>query len=98
MFRPPIATLIKAIDNDLLEVLPFMKSKLVQNYLAIYPETAKGRMKRPRKGILITRARPEGRVTYTISTIEEPALHLIPIEDPSPHLIPDDEVPTVYLV
>ena len=41
-------------------------------------------MKRPRKGIISTRAIPEDRVTYSIPTIEYP----------DPHLIPNEEAPT----
>ena len=84
MFLPPIATLIKAIDNDFLEGFTFMKYKLVHKYLAKSPATAKGRMKRPHNGIRSTRARPEDRVIYAIPTKTNPL----------PHLIPDDEFPT----
>ena len=84
MIFPPIAKLIKSIEKYLLEGLPFMKSKLVRKYLEKSPETEKLRMKRPRKGIRSSRAIPEDRVTYDITTIE----------DPDPHLIPNGEAPT----
>ena len=41
IFFPPIATLIKAIENYFLEGLPFMKSKLVRKYLEKSPATEK---------------------------------------------------------
>ena len=41
-------------------------------------------MKRPRKGIISTRAIPGDRVTFAIPKIE----------DPDPHLIPNEEAPT----
>ena len=81
MFFPPITTLIKAIDNEFLEVFPFIKSKLLRTYLAKNQASEKGREKRLRKGIRSTRAIPEDRVTYAVPTIEYMA----------PHLIPDDE-------
>ena len=84
MIFPTIAKLIKSIEKYLLEGLPFMKSKLVRNYLKKSLETEKVRMKRPRKEIRSTRAIPEDRVTYSIPTIEYP----------DPHLIPNEEAPT----
>ena len=80
MFRPPIATLIKAVDNYFHERFPFMKSKLVLNYLAKYSAMAKERTKRPHKGIIIMIERSENRVIYAIPTIEYKALQLIPDE------------------
>ena len=51
----PIPTLLKAIKNDQLRGIPFMKSELIIKYLARSPATSKGRMKRPRAGIRSTR-------------------------------------------
>ena len=95
MFSPPVSTLIKVINKNFLKRLPFLESKLVRKYLEKSPATAKGIMKCPRKGIISTRVIPENMVTYSILTIEDPALNLILIEYPAPHLIPDEEVPTV---
>ena len=78
MFFPPIATLIKTIDNEFLEGLQFMKLKLLLKYLTKSPATAKGRMKRPRKGIRSTRTIPQDRVTYVIPNIEDQGMQLIP--------------------
>ena len=50
-FNIPIPTLLKAIDNEQLEGIPFMKADLVRKYLAKSPATSKGRMKRPRQGL-----------------------------------------------
>jgi len=50
-FNIPIPTLLKAIDNEQLKGIPFMKADLVRKYLAKSPATSKGRMKRPRKGL-----------------------------------------------
>ena len=50
-FSPPIATLLKAINNNQLQGFPLMKADLVRKYLAPSPATSKGHMKRPRTGI-----------------------------------------------
>ena len=80
MFCLPIATLIKAIDNDSLDGFLFMKSKLVRKYLEKSPATAKGNMKRPCKGIISMRERPDYRVKYAIPTKVNQLQHLIPDE------------------
>ena len=84
MFCLPIATLIKAIDNDSLDGFLFMKSKLVRKYLEKSPATAKLRMKPPHKGIRSTREISEDRVIYAIPTKA----------NSSPKLIINDEFPT----
>ena len=76
----PIATLINAIENYFLEGFSLMKSKLVRKYLEKSPATAKGNMKRPCKGIISMRERPEYRVKYAIPTKVNQLQHLIPDE------------------
>jgi hypothetical protein len=66
MFSRPIATLIDAINKTFLEGFSFMKSKLVQKYLAKSPATSKGRMKRSHTGIRSTRPHGIVMVTYHI--------------------------------
>eukprot|EP00804_Cyclotella_cryptica_P007133 CCRYP_020039-RA/>CCRYP_020039-RA protein AED:0.39 eAED:0.39 QI:0/0/0/1/1/1/2/0/512 len=72
-FSPPTHPLLKAINNGQLEGVPYMKSDLIQKYLAPSPATSKGRMKRPRMGIRSTC--PRG------SKQPEP-VH--PLQEPSP--------------
>ena len=60
-FNPPIATLIRAINDNELDGIPFMKTDLVSKYLLLSPVTPKGRMKRPRAGIRGTQKKETGR-------------------------------------
>eukprot|EP00804_Cyclotella_cryptica_P014650 CCRYP_012669-RA/>CCRYP_012669-RA protein AED:0.66 eAED:0.28 QI:0/0/0/0.66/0/0.33/3/0/1062 len=84
-FSPPVHTLIKAINNDQLLGVPFMKPDLVRKYLAPSPATSKGRMKRPRTGIRSTRVHP---IPPDNTTPHSPSIptqgtntsHIIPIE------------------
>jgi len=52
--NPPIASILKAINADFLEGAPHLDAMTVQKYLISSPATAKGHMKRPRKGIRST--------------------------------------------
>ena len=74
-----------------------MRSKLVHKYLAKYSATAKGRMKRPCKGIESTRARQEDRVTYSTPTIEDPELHIIPHDEARTEEDPAEIVKNVFM-
>eukprot|EP00984_Skeletonema_dohrnii_P002769 scaffold955_cov79-Skeletonema_dohrnii-CCMP3373.AAC.11 len=53
-FSLPKHTLIKAINNDQLEGIPFMKADMLRKHLADSPATSKGRMKKPKAGIRST--------------------------------------------
>ena len=52
--NPPISTLLKAIRGGFLMGCPNLTDALVTKYLPSSPATAKGHMKRPRKGIRST--------------------------------------------
>eukprot|EP00804_Cyclotella_cryptica_P019081 CCRYP_014487-RA/>CCRYP_014487-RA protein AED:0.29 eAED:0.21 QI:0/0/0/1/0.5/0.33/3/0/1151 len=82
-FSPPVHTLIKAIHNDQLVGVPFMKPDLVRKYLAPSPATSKGRIKRPRTGLRSTRL-------HTIPPETTPVLSpsLPPHSTPTTHVIP----------
>ena len=85
-FSPPLPTLIKAIRNDQLTTVPFMKEATVMRHLAKAPATSKGRMKLRRQGIRSTRKQS---AIIANDSDDEP----IP---PSPaHLIPPDETHAV---
>ncbi len=52
--NPPIALILKAINAGFLDGAPHLDAMTVQKYLVSSPATAKGHMKRPRKGIRST--------------------------------------------
>jgi hypothetical protein len=90
-FSPPIATLLKAINNNQLQGFPLMKADLVRKYLAPSPATSKGHMKRPRTGIRSTRLTLTGPTTTPVeppSNISIDAHTVIPTQ--TPHIIPFD--------
>ena len=86
-FNIPIPTLLKAIDNKQLENIPFMKADMIRKYLAKSPATAKGRMKRPRKGLRSTRQKPTTS-KGTVNTIPEVHPNA---QRTNTHYIPPDE-------
>jgi hypothetical protein len=52
--NPPIASILKAINAGFLDGAPPLNAMTVQKYLVSSPATAKGHMKKPRKGIQST--------------------------------------------
>lgn len=60
LFTPPIATLIKAVNNDQLEGILSINADLVRKYLPSSPATPTGLMKCPRAGICSTRKKEAG--------------------------------------
>eukprot|EP00804_Cyclotella_cryptica_P001099 CCRYP_008385-RA/>CCRYP_008385-RA protein AED:0.18 eAED:0.13 QI:0/0/0/1/0.4/0.16/6/0/1406 len=90
-FSPPIATLLKAINNNQLQGFPLMKADLVRKYLAPSPATSKGHMKRPRTGIRSTRPTLTGPNTTPVAPPSN-----VPDDTPpnepmtAPHFIPPD--------
>eukprot|EP00804_Cyclotella_cryptica_P003417 CCRYP_018563-RA/>CCRYP_018563-RA protein AED:0.22 eAED:0.19 QI:0/0/0/1/0.33/0.25/4/0/1155 len=87
-FSPPIATLLKAINNNQLQGFPLMTRDLVRKYLAPSPATSKGHMKRPRTGIRSTRSSLKDTpvaIPTDIPTDEPPIVSM-----PCPHVIPPD--------
>jgi hypothetical protein len=53
--NPPITLIIKAINTGFLDRAPHLNEQTVRKYLLSSPATAKGHMKRPRKGITFAR-------------------------------------------
>eukprot|EP00804_Cyclotella_cryptica_P015310 CCRYP_005417-RA/>CCRYP_005417-RA protein AED:0.07 eAED:0.07 QI:0/-1/0/1/-1/1/1/0/1190 len=87
-FSPPIATLLKAINNNQLQGFPLMTRDLVRKYLAPSPATSKGHMKRPRTGIRSTRSSLKDTPVAIPTDIptDEPQIGTMPC----PHVIPPD--------
>jgi len=89
-FNAPMPTLLKAVSNDQLEGIPFMKADIIKKYLAKSPATSKGRMKRPRAGIRSTRPKPpkqqppnvQAGPTNIHHNVQRTTAHLIPIDEP----------------
>ena len=65
--NPPIALILKAINAGFLDGAPHLDVQTVRKYLVSSPATAKGHMKRPRKGIRSTT--PKGRHMHQIPTL-----------------------------
>eukprot|EP00804_Cyclotella_cryptica_P016355 CCRYP_009914-RA/>CCRYP_009914-RA protein AED:0.43 eAED:0.43 QI:0/-1/0/1/-1/1/1/0/170 len=88
---PPIATLLKAINNDQLQGFPLMKADLVRKYMAPSPATSKGHMKRSRTSIQSTRLTLAGPNTTPVAPPSN-----VPDDTPpnepmtAPHFIPPD--------
>jgi hypothetical protein len=56
--NPTISNLMKALKRGFLNGCPNLSKELVTKYLSPSPATAKGHMKRPKKGIRSTRTKP----------------------------------------
>eukprot|EP00804_Cyclotella_cryptica_P005555 CCRYP_003060-RA/>CCRYP_003060-RA protein AED:0.28 eAED:0.31 QI:0/0/0/1/0/0/4/0/813 len=92
-FSPPIATLLKAINNNQLQGFPLMKADL---YLAPSPATSKGHMKRPRTSIRSTRPTLTGPTTTPVAPPSNVPTNAPPIEPmTNPHVIPPDITDTI---
>ena len=78
---PPIAMLVKAINNDQLEGIPFMKAYLIRKYLPSSPATLKGRIKCPKAGIHSTYKEEAGRNRHAQKVQDKPII--IPEDEPA---------------
>ena len=56
-FCPPKHTLIEDINNKQLQDILFMQADPIRKHLSDLPATAKGRMRRPQKGLCSTKAK-----------------------------------------
>ena len=74
--NPKISTLLKAIKRDFLKGCPNLSVNLVTKYLNASPATAKGHMKRPKKGIRST--------TPKVKPTEPLAVPVLPLFDRPP--------------
>jgi len=66
---PPITSLMKAINAAFLHGAPNLDARTVQKYLLASPATAKGHLKRPRKGIRSMTSKP---------AMPTPNVHILP--------------------
>jgi hypothetical protein len=64
--NPTISSLMKALKRGFLKGCPNISEDLVTKYLNPSPATAKGHMKRPKKGIRSTRTKPLQEVVPSI--------------------------------
>jgi hypothetical protein len=89
-FNVSIPTLLKAINNNQLINIPFMKSNLIKKYLAKSPATGKGRMKRPRAGICSTHQQTQQPTAPQPSVPESGTIHPNAIQTTA-HLSPTND-------
>ena len=78
--NPPIASILKAINAGFLKGAPHLDAQTVRKYLVSSPATAKGHMKRPRKGIHSTTPK---------ETTHAPNTHILR----TPQRVPDVTMP-----
>ncbi len=81
--NPPVTSIIKAINVGLLNGAPHLNAQTVRKYLASSPATAKGHMKRPRKGIWSTTPK---------NATQTPNTHIIR----TPQRVPDVTMPGLH--
>lgn len=90
LFSPPIPTLLRAIENKQLQSFPHLSNtKDVRRHLPDAPATAKGHMKKPRKGIRSTRR------NHPIQVENDNQLETIPAAQPRSRIRPRPDEPTV---
>jgi hypothetical protein len=80
--NPKISSLMKALRKGYLKGCPNLSEELVTKYLNPSPATAKGHMKRPKKGI---RSTPKQVKTKGDATV--PSIH-VPVPQAAPHPLP----------
>jgi hypothetical protein len=68
--NPPIASILKAINAGFLDGVPHLDAMTVQKYLVSSPATAKGHMKRPRKGIRSMTPNAQGKYPHFTDSAE----------------------------
>jgi hypothetical protein len=73
--NPKISSLMKALKKGFLKGCPNISKELVAKYLNPSPATAKGHMKRPKKGICSTRMKP---LQALMQDPQQPAVTSIP--------------------
>jgi hypothetical protein len=87
---PKISTLMKVLKKDFLKECPNTSKTLVTKYLNPSPATAKGHMKRPKKGIHSTTPKPKYKSKKTTDRI----LYAVALPQPNPPPLPlFDKVP-----
>ena len=88
LFNPTISSLMKALKKGFLKGCPDLSEELVTKYPNPSPATAKGHMKRPKKGIRSTKTKP---LRALIPSPKQPALATIlhsPIAQVNPPILP----------
>jgi hypothetical protein len=86
--NPTISSLMKALKKGFLKGCPNLSKVLVKKYLNPSPATAKGHMKRPKKGIRSTRKKP---IQALLPSPQQPAVASItrhPIAQANPPILP----------
>ena len=88
--NPKISSLMKALQKGYLKGCPNLSEELVTKYLNPSPATAKGHMKRPKKGIRSTQKQVKTKGDSNIPSIPVPvpqaATHLLPLfVEPMPY-------------
>ena len=80
--NPKISSLMKAIRKGFLKGCPNLSKELVTKYLNPSPATAKGHMKRPKKGIRSTQKQGKTKGDSNIPSIP------VPVPQAAPHVLP----------
>ena len=95
--NPTISSLMKALKKGFLKGCPNLNEDLVTKYLNPSPATAKGHMKRPKKGIRSTKTKPLR--TLSLSSKQPPVATIpsSPIAQVNPPILPlFNEVPLYH--
>ena len=88
MCNPKISTLLKALRRGFLRGCPNLSKELVTKYLNPSPATAKGHMKRPKKGIRSTRKTATTKGGLVSVPVPQVAPVLVPVPQVTPPLLP----------
>jgi hypothetical protein len=88
--NPKISSLMKALRKGFLNGCPDISEELVMKYLNPSPATAKGHMKRPKKGIRNTQKQVKTKEDSNISSIP------VPVAQAAPHPLPIFVEPMPY--
>ena len=87
MCNPKISTLLKALRRGFLKGCPNLSEELVTKYLNPSPATAKGHMKRPKKGIRSTRKTATTKGGLVSVPVPQGAPVLVPVPQVTPPLL-----------
>ena len=89
--NPKISSLMKALRKGFLKGCPNLSEELVTKYLNPSPATAKGHMKRPKKGIRSTQKQVK-----TKGDSNMPSVLPVPVPQVAPHVLPIFIEPVAY--
>ena len=81
---PKISSLLKVLQKSFLKGCPIINEELITKYLNPSPATAKGHMKRPKKGIRSTQLKQVAKTSEAPAPVPQIAPQVLPIFDEPP--------------